>query len=573
MIKGQLNDIPGKINNDVNSFDGGLNVCLDKAFINNNQMPFAINVGMYTPPRLTTRPSRTSLAEMYEFSDFIDYEQLFNMNVVGMYQYFNDTYVVIDLGGGEGRLAVITIFPTDKKYIVDWNIIIDLPVSDHIYFCECSTSTVKELYIMNETFKAKINLETHEARQINDDHYGIPCYHKGRLFIADPLTNIVTYSCLRDFDNFNGDTNEILDEIEELQNVSPQTDTTRERIRLLTLDIDYSSYSGDFYINNAKGRATALVSYDNKMFIFCEESIQVMYGDSPYDSYAGTSYFQLVDFNNDLGTISQNTVALGDGCLFWVGNDGEIYRYDGSYKYMLSKPINSRYYESLGGVSGLIVPGLLIGTEKLIATSKDLYFNFSSINSRGVNNDLLVKYNFYTKNWMCEDGEFTDIAVYDNASSAIIVRTLSGDIQVENPYFQKDFTDLVYNGTSVETVPIKYEFQTKIYGAEGVDTRKTIADVWLQARANANVYISDRWTSEDLWRTNKAERTKGMVHIGELKDLFQEASTEVYRATTYEQQRLILPKMYGERLNAFSIYVSGEGRAEFYLMKRDWRIS
>ena len=39
-----------------------------------------------------------------------------------------------------------------------------------------------------------------------------------------------------------------------------------------------------------------------------------------------------------------------------------------------------------------------------------------------------------------------------------------------------------------------------------------------------------------------------------------------------ERQRFIVPRMYMQKINAFSIRVDGEGAGEFFMMEKEWRI-
>ena len=61
-MKPYLNKVSGKSNSDIVTFSGGLNVCQDKSFIKDNQMPYMWNVCLNQSPTLKTRSDRTSIA-------------------------------------------------------------------------------------------------------------------------------------------------------------------------------------------------------------------------------------------------------------------------------------------------------------------------------------------------------------------------------------------------------------------------------------------------------------------------------------------------------------------------------
>jgi hypothetical protein len=86
------------------------------------------------------------------------------------------------------------------------------------------------------------------------------------------------------------------------------------------------------------------------------------------------------------------------------------------------------------------------------------------------------------------------------------------------------------------------------------------------------VYINDIWTSRDIWR-NPEGLEENYKLIGKLKSVDRTPSRETYNQNLYEQQRCIVEKMYGQRLNTFQIIVKGTGASMFYQIKRIWRVA
>ena len=535
--------LKSQINDDAAFFTGGLNTYNDKAFIEANQMPYVMNMGMYKPPMMSTRQARESLQQyivgnpnMGDILELFAYNDNYIMGVAKTTSDGTVTYFTLHKNGG---LYNRYIFPNQPKW-------------DRYYLCYARTGTAEYLYILSNYGKRRLTINEEqqseeEVTSYNDNHYGIPCWHKGRLFLANPDTGIITYSCLNDFDNFD----------------LPDFDDPDEN--------DYSSYAGDFLVTNARGKITALKSFDDKLYIFCEHSLHIMYGDTPPYVDSSTEKFQLVDMNNNLGTLDDRYVTVGGGKLFWFGDDCQVYEHTGSYTKMISRPSD----DSHGGIDNILQRPYEDEHKlaKLSATSDRLYFNVSLSPNATINKYLFV-YDIYNRVWWCEDGEFTTICNFSHDNNNIIMARANGDIIRYTSMFEGHDVLFDLTDNSAKTVEIEYEFHTRVYGAENSDTRETISEIWVQAISNANVYLSDIWTSRDAWVESHAdELEQGYKQIGKLARVDRAPTLEKYNSHLYEQQRCIVEKMYGERLNTFQIIVKGSGASRFYLMKRLWRVS
>lgn len=545
MVKPYLNQIGGKVENDVGMFTGGLNTYTDKAFIEADQMPYVMNMTMTNPPMLRTRGSRRSLHE--RFSSGVD-NSLTVMNIYVNNK--NDFFLITRFG--------ISTFTTylERYYILDGEstfrkqVIGEIPTYDNYYFAYCPVVAEKYLYIANEFFKIRINLNATPGNPLvidtYNDHFGIPVWHKSKLWLCKPTSNTIEWSNSLQPDNF----------------ITGQ-----------------SGFAGELYVTRAKGVIKSIVSFDDKLIVMCEHSIHAVYGDSGDPS--NVNFFQLVDLNNNLGIMSANCVAIGGERLFFLGDNLEVYEYTGSSLSIVSRPGTTRNSTiSVGGVSGLLEPRDIgefsetvdfYGSRSFFAaTSERLYINTWNM-KRAMPEKLLFVFDIYNRVWWCEDGSFTTIAAYSSAENSVLLAKSDGDVLVGG--IHGDGNDYLYDRDTqnVETVPIQYEFHTRVYGADGLDMLKTLSEVWVQARANADVYITDIWESIDKWAINVMTEDNG-VKIGTLKYEYQAPTQDTrYRQDTYEQQVCHVPKMYGERLNTFQIVTKGEGQGKFWLMKRVWR--
>lgn len=598
MVKPYLNQVNGKLNNDINLFTGGLNTYMDKAFINQNQMPYVMNMTMVTPPKMETRPFRVTLASYMENQRYTGTKRILDMyasEALGVY--------VIVSADIEARLEMW------RDQNGNWGVQ-DLGslgyAQSTLRFCHCWQATQDYLYIMNTWVKYKLTFGegTPVLTQIQDGIYGIPEFHKGRLFIADPVSRIVTYSALYDFDNF--DQTSTTYYVYNSPNDFPNPDEApTDKPYLASFDNDYyqlfdpnpgywssngtliakstitvsagigtglpdySICAGDFKVTNAVGRVVGVKSFDDKLYIFCEESMHLLYGSTPDPSLSNS--FQLVDLNNGIGAYSSRCITVGADRLFWLGSDKQVYEHSGSSTYMISRPTE----DGTGGIDNIFNRKDIGTTPQMCATASRLYFNVKTSGDAAPYNDTLFVYDVYNKCWWAEDGEFTSIcaSIGNLSEDMIFMCTQHGDIQYTTAVSIGDDTDVVYDfeNNVLDYKPIRYSFQTRVYGVDGVDMRKTLSDVWFQAKADATVYLGNLWTAQDFW---EGKEMNGYVDIGKLKYITQPKTQPAeFDPDYYEQQRAKVPLMYGQRLNAFSIVVKGTGRSEFYLMKRNWRAS
>ena len=557
MVEPYLNQVGGKVDGDVNFFSDGLNSYVDKAFIDKNAMPFVMNMTMCKPPMLTTRPPRGTIADLMG-SGTIPW---IDTTILEMFSVSENEIYLITRSAGTTYLRslkrpnsstlftdnVITIIPTYNDYYITYVVAGIYNGSDRLLS-----------YTVRRICKRRKKWKSQRYTLYQDNHYGIPCWHKGRLWLAKPSTNIVEWSNALEPDNF----------------LIGEDPVTHEW-----------GYAGEVYVTTAKGVIKNIVSFDDKLVILCEHSMHVVYGTS--GDATDVNYFQLVDLSNNLGTHSARCVAIGGGCLFWLGDDYEVYQYSGSSIDMISRPQQTRYTTvSTGGISNIFQANRNIDYKyvaQMSATASKLYFN---IGWQGKNKYLFV-FDTYSKTWWCEDGEFTAIEKFASEKNEMLLARPNGDVLIINEtYTGMPGSDVFYNFETQKTygVPIEYEFHTKVFGADGTDTRKTLSKVWFQARADAEVFINDIWTSHDKWQQlfgnewweeepiDTNYRKIGTLYYKE-QPIQAQTINEKYVPSTYEQQVCYVEKMYSQRTNAFQIIVKGTGDSKFYLMKREWRVN
>ena len=192
----------------------------------------------------------------------------------------------------------------------------------------------------------------------------------------------------------------------------------------------------------------------------------------------------------------------------------------------------------------------------------------------------LFVYDIYNKVWWAEDGNLTAIANLSFGDNRVVMakrRDIFIQTRIYNGY------DEIWQNEGRRKIPIEYEFHTRVYGADGVSSRKSLERIWLQAKlglreyseedvAEADVYLLDAWTSVDNWEKPVPEsvlKKIGSIEKKAIKKL-EDGYLDTYDEYDYEQQECIVPKLYGQRLNTFQIVVRGRGASKYYLMKREW---
>ena len=533
MVKPYLNKIDGEVDNDVSMFTGGLNTYVNKAFLEADQMPYVMNMTISQPPALRTRDARTSLSDKFPNKHYTWASD----KIISMFAY-NQKYIYFFINVSETNtyhLFLLLKNSTTGDY--DQYDLASIPSSyEKPYFTFVKTGLLEYVYFGNENFKGKALLgNTDPALAVHifdDNHYGIPVWHKNRLFLAKPTTGAIEWSNALLPDDFS---------------IGPGGD------------------SGELYINSTRGKITGLATFDDKLMVFCEHSTHAIYGHSGVPSDA--NYFQVVDILGKIGCLSMDHITVSGGFMYWLGDDKQVYEYTGSYINVVSKPSTTRNSTiSVGGINNAIET---MNVTTLMATTDKLYVDTAT--------GYMFVFDTHNRTWWCEDGGFSTLANFSYDLSNLLMATNEGDIQIYGVWGGTGW-DRVYDweAGTITTKQIEYEFHTRVYGADGADLRETLSDIWLQMyvqRAGGSVYINDEWCDvEKTWPNRELDENR-WKKIGEYSINPTMGGIMTYSNGSYEQKRFIVEKMFGQRLNTFQIIVKGTNYAEFYLMKRKWRVS
>lgn len=546
-MKPYLNPVSGKpTKSDVTMFTGGLNTCYDKSMIKDNQMSFMWNLSLRKTMSLATRSNRISVAWFLEDTNNFGTGEILKMfatsdkTLITIEKRPDNTRHVYELKKGSSFLS--------KDYIGS------VEVSDFYSIAECRDSSAKYIFISTNTELYKITKNDFETtfEEVTFEEttaIGLLAWHKNRLFVANGTS--LKFSNLRQYDNFVIDENDTI------------------------------NTAGEINISNANGDITAIIPYDGKLIIFCERSRHILYGDTPN---AELNQFNVVDFDDGIGCVSDETVTICNRQLFWLDTDMSVYRYNGSYTNKISEPYGNDDYASYGGISGIACQTIRIKEFVMSSYGDYVYLAVTRSSLSEAVNDTLFVYDTKNRVWLAEDGAFSHLIKWETDTKTpfyyrtdyLIGTTYNNDILILNA-LQDSGEDLIFNmdTRAFDKVEIEYAFETRTWNLGTIKKKKTLTNVWFQANAEAKVGVCDYWGRHNPWDMKSISLDKDYLVLGEMKKVIMRHDIKEPAFNMHEggeRQRFIIPRMYMQKINAFSIRVDGRGYGEFYLLEKEWRM-
>lgn len=608
-----LNGVSGKNKSDITTLAGGLNMCNSKAFINDNQMAWMMNLAIYDLPVLSTRSDRLSVAWFME-----DTNLYATGKVIKMFSSSSKRLYTIEEQEEESHVYWLQVESNNNLKKVYMG---KVAKATRYFVCECRDAEHVYIYISTNTARYKLIEGTEGIEELKDVSTGVIVCHKNRLFVGNGTS--LKFSSLREYEDFltdieisyvDGDTDDFtinsgifINEVKRLETgtgnykitAENNSGTVETKVSLYnkaksfweTVDIATTAYTvgdvnigeeksilvvvgtdstaGEINITNAKGDIVAMISYDDKLIIFCERSWHVLYGDSPNPE---VNQFSLVDMDDQIGCISSETVTICNRLLYWIDHNMAVYQYNGASIAKVSEPFGDDGY---GGIKNLEITQSR--KKNIVMSSYDNYVHIVVTTSPFYDalNETMIVYDTNTRVWWLEDGEFSALCKWEtdgdvpfsNKSDYLLGAKYNGDIQILNMH-TKGGNDVEFNVETrgFDTNDIRYNFETKTWLLGAVKNTKTLTDVWFEAAANADVYVCDYFTKQDS--------SSRCLKLGNLKmpNHYDMLEQHYYAHEGEERQRLIVPRMYVQKVNAFSLKVAGKGAAEFFMLEKNWRI-
>lgn len=332
------------------------------------------------------------------------------------------------------------------------------------------------------------------------------------------------------------------------------------------MDWETNSDSGYIKITNAQGNITGLVSFDDKLIVFSQNNMHILYGDG-ITANSEANYFSLVDLDNSIGSYGNNIFKVHNGFLYWIYGES-IYEYDGS---------SIRAIESATGSNGLTggikkyLEGLTYSEAQkvsIVGTANKVYFYFPNYQGQG----KMLIFDQQLRKWTQEiqpndEAEMFYISLADSFNSINFSQT-------PNPIYA-----LTANGTIYEITGGDFEggVYTKTYGKdEFIDTnnivyRKNIP-FYYKTKAFTDGGVSKKKVLDDLWIMYDLEKG-GKANIRITKGTGEEIILENQLPVGANRiERILIPYQFKGVTDCYTIEIYGEGNIILKQIERKFRL-
>lgn len=261
--------------------------------------------------------------------------------------------------------------------------------------------------------------------------------------------------------------------------------------------------TGEIRIPNCN-QITGLESFDDKLIIYSENNMGLLYGSTPDSREASLKIlYQYVSLDNNIGCYDQNTIKVHNSLLYWLYGRN-IYEYDGSTIRNIEKPTSNNGVT--GGVKDYIM-GITINEAKNIsvAASEDkIYFWFPDYKFFLIFDQKLRK---WTKEVQRQDDSkevnyvricdsYADLnfsqtptPIYALTANGVIYE-LTGGRRDGNTYIRRYGKDEYINEQGLtKTANIPFYIKTKEFKNGTLSTRKAISELWFNYDLNGVVNL------------------------------------------------------------------------------------
>lgn len=510
--KNFLNTVRYNSDNVITTLAGGINNVYPSEFIKDDEAQEMYNLCLDNYPALGTKIGRTMFKNPGIAGEDVEYFGCAGLN----YLFYIQDGKMKDVDG-----VTICQGLTGSKY-------------NHVYYKDGQNEYFILYGVSQQPIRFKLPLSSYDTPELItiNGQGGEPiypkamCYHKGRMFAADG--DILYFSALQN-----------------------------------PMDWDTTADSGYIKVTNAIGILTALASYDDKLCIFSQNNMHILYGSVIYAD--NTTDYNLVDLNNSIGAYSQTATKVCNGYLYWLYAKS-IYEYDGSTIRSIEQPNSNNGLT--GGIKQYLDGILYTEAEKvsIAASESKIYFYFPGYKNKGrifVFDQRLRKWTqeyqpeiqkelYYSKiadSFNSINFSQTPVPVYALTSNGTIYE-ITGGRRDGNDYIKRYGKDEhVNNNGLVYIEPIPFYFKSKKFTEGTVSKKKSLREIWI---------------SYDL---------DGTADIRILADdgnscLLENALTE----GTNQIQCLLIPYENMQNKNSYTIEIEGEGNIILKQIERKYRV-
>lgn len=264
--------------------------------------------------------------------------------------------------------------------------------------------------------------------------------------------------------------------------------------------------SGYIRVTNAKGKITGMTSFDDKLVIFSQNNMHLLYGDSV--GADSSTNFQLVDLDNGIGSYGSE-LAIHHGLLYWLYAKS-IYEYNGSSIRNIEKPTGNNGVT--GGMQEYIDGILYTEAEKVSIAGSDtkVYFYFPEYKGKNrffVFDQRLRKWTQEIQPDIENEDKYINIVgsfnsinfsqtpepIYGLTSNGVIYEITGGKRHGATYIKMYGEDECVGENNLVTTQQIPFYLKSKQYTEGGVSKKKTLKELWLSydLEGEANVKITN----------------------------------------------------------------------------------
>lgn len=511
--KPYLNTVRYNPENVITMFGGGINNIYPSEFIKDDEAQEMYNMSLDKYPALSTKIGRTMFKNPGIAGETIEYFGCAGLN----YLFYIQNGKLKDVNGVDIAQGL-----TGTKY-------------NHVYYKDGNSEYLILYGEGQQPTRFKLPLSAYNTPELitmkdQDQNQLYPkamCYHKGRMYAADE--DILYFSALQN-----------------------------------PMDWATPNDSGYIKVTNAKGILTAIESFDDKLCIYSQSNMHILYGGIVYAD--GQTDYNLVDMDNSIGSYSQTATKVCNGYLYWLYAKS-IYEYDGSSIRTIEQPTGNNGLT--GGIKEYLDGILYTEAEQVsIAASENrIYFYFPGYKGKGrlfVFDQRLRK---WTQELQPEDNEEelyylkiadsfnsinfsqTPVPVYALTANGTIYE-ITGGRRAGGEYIKMYGKDeYVDEEGMVYTKAIPFYFKSKRFTEGTVSKKKTLKEIWLSydLEGTANVKVSTDDGNTCL-----------------LENALEEGTNKVVC--------LLIPYQNMQNMNSYTIEIIGEGNIVLKQLERKYRV-
>lgn len=281
-------------------------------------------------------------------------------------------------------------------------------------------------------------------------------------------------------------------------------------------DFTTANDAGNITITNAKGPGTAVVTYGGTVVVWTAHSMHELHGTGPFN-------YNLVDIEGGVGCMSQSSVAICNGVLYWLGYDG-IYAYSGG----IPRRVSDKVKTYIDGIPVAYVSKVAAGV-----LGQHLYMSIPYGSSATANN-LLLHLDTRYGTWFVETATFVSL------------------VTIANSIYGVDKDGIIWklrDGTVDGATAISWSFITKAFQERPIAAKRSLVDMYAVASFTTSSTFGVTY-STNIENTDTSS--------------FRSLSTGVAGSSNTQEAHIPIPTSDLKDLNWYRLRFAGTGPATLH---------